>query len=31
MNVLVNGKRQDKNYVPQEGDEVILVSPLAGG
>ncbi|MCL4426217.1 MAG: MoaD/ThiS family protein [Firmicutes bacterium] len=31
MNVLVNGKRRGKEYVPQEGDEIILVSPLAGG
>jgi len=31
MTVMVNGERKDLSYVPGHGDEIVLVSPLAGG
>ena len=31
MGVSVNGKLQDKSYVPAEGDIILLISPPTGG
>ena len=28
---LVNGQRRDKDYLPEDGDEVVFISPAAGG
>lgn len=30
MAVLVNGHYQKRDYVPREGDEIVLVPPLGG-
>jgi len=31
MGVVVNGKLQKKEYIPENGDRVILLSPPSGG
>ena len=31
MTVIVNGERKDLLYIPKEGEEIVLISPLAGG
>lgn len=31
MTVLVNGQRSDMAYIPKEDDEIVLISPVAGG
>jgi hypothetical protein len=31
MGVFVEGRRMSKDFVPSDGDEVILISPAAGG
>ncbi|SHJ95260.1 MoaD/ThiS family protein [Desulforamulus aeronauticus] len=31
MTVVVNGQRRDLSYTPQDGEEIVLISPLAGG
>ncbi|MCL5290599.1 MAG: MoaD/ThiS family protein [Bacillota bacterium] len=31
MTVVVSGQRRDLSYVPQDGEEIVLISPLAGG
>ncbi|SHE36897.1 MoaD/ThiS family protein [Desulforamulus putei] len=31
MTVVVNGQRRDLSYVPGDGEEIVLISPLAGG
>lgn len=29
--VLVNGRPVERGYVPADGDEIVLLSPMAGG
>ena len=31
MTVVVNGQRRDLSYTPQDGEIIVLISPLAGG
>lgn len=31
MTVVVNGQRRELSYLPQDGEEIVLISPLAGG
>lgn len=31
LTIIVNGERKDLLYVPKEGEEIVLISPLAGG
>ena len=31
MGVLVNGKPQRKEYIPSDGDKIVLISPPTGG
>lgn len=31
MAVMAGGRRYPKSYVPQDGEEVVLLSPAAGG
>lgn len=31
MTIIVSGQRRDLSYVPQDGEEIVLISPLAGG
>lgn len=31
LTIVVNGERKDLAYIPQEGEEIVLISPLAGG
>ncbi|MEW6662049.1 MAG: MoaD/ThiS family protein [Bacillota bacterium] len=29
--VIVNGQRQEKDYIPKDGEELFLIPPVSGG
>lgn len=31
MTVVINGQRRELSYQPQDGEEIVLISPVAGG